>query len=315
MRSLVLIGVVFALAGLCIGSLDANRLDGHHWKQFKSRYSKVYADPSEESMRRSIFLENKQKIDRHNAELASSLGYQMGYSHLSDWTPEELQQLNGLKPEGERFNVATDQDDMPEFLREIFEMDDKDLPKEVDWRKVPGRVGPVKDQGHCGSCWAFATTGVLEGQQYRFNMSEVVPLSEQNLIDCSKSDLGCKGGIMSHALLDIAKEHGIESEKDYPYLDLKGPVEHKCTFNRSQSVMNIRGIRMVPFPYENHLKKAVAKVGPIASGVYVPPELVHYKSGVFYYDEYSDQDPNHGVLIVGYGTNSEDDDYWIVVST
>merc|ERR1719432_549532 len=93
-------------------------------------------------------------------------------------------------------------------------VDRSSLPSTVDWRKE-GYVTPVKDQGQCGSCWSFSTTGGLEGQHFN-SSGKLVSLSEEQLVDCDTSDYGCNGGNVNVATAYLIK-HGSDSEADYPY--------------------------------------------------------------------------------------------------
>jgi len=179
-------------------------------------------------------------------------------------------------------------------------------PASVDWRKS-GAVTPVKDQGQCGSCWAFSATGSMEGA-YAVKTKTLVSLSEQQLVDCSTSqgNEGCNGGLMDYAF-EYVISSGIGTEAAYPYK----AVDQKCK-KVTASPVKIASYVDVTHNSDSAMETAVAK-GPTSVAIEADqPAFQFYKSGIF-------SDPScgtaldHGVLAVGYDTSKTNDKkYWIV---
>ncbi|VEL24902.1 unnamed protein product, partial [Protopolystoma xenopodis] len=190
-----------------------------------------------------------------------------------------------------------------------------ELPESVDWRSA-GAVTPIKDQGRCGSCWAFSSTGALEGQHFR-KTGILAGLSEQQLVDCSSAygNMGCQGGLMDKAFQYVKDNNGIDDEKSYPYESGKtGEASDVCKFEEQFVAAKVTGFVDLPSKDERKLKEAVANVGPISiainSGLLSFP---HYKHGI-YDDPDCQGDPtdlDHGVLLVGYGSENGTD-YWLI---
>uniref|UniRef100_A0A6G1SDA4 Cathepsin L n=1 Tax=Aceria tosichella TaxID=561515 RepID=A0A6G1SDA4_9ACAR len=306
---------IILLSTVCLASIGelvlARHSNLHEWVQYKKVHGKVYEAPEEDSQRFSLFLAAKEQIRKHNAKPEAS--YRLALNHLSDLTPEEAAKSKGFIYDPVKHMKRLGASKYDPFLQEIL-ADPAPVPDEIDWRKVPGRVTTVKNQGGCASCWAFSTTGLLEGQQVVRNITkQLVSLSEQDLVDCSQSDYGCGGGDMDSALADIEKMGGIESEKDYPYKfgEARSLGDDECHFKKSKAVMTDSG--SVDLPENDHdvIRATVAKYGPVAIALEANESFRAYSSGIF-------DDPkcgtalDHAVLIVGYGKCPKHGDYYIV---
>ncbi|XP_052088277.1 procathepsin L-like [Mytilus californianus] len=182
-----------------------------------------------------------------------------------------------------------------------------EIPSEVDWTKK-GYVTPVKNQGRCGSCWAFSATGSLEGQHFR-KTGKLVSLSEQNLMDCSSKygNEGCNGGFVGASFAYVKENRGIDTENGYQYQGKVG----SCRYTQSNIGATITGHTVIKKGDENQLKEAVATVGPVSACIHADKKFQLYKRGVFNNPSCNSYRTNHCVLVVGYGTQSNDD-YWLV---
>jgi cathepsin L len=136
---------------------------------------------------------------------------------------------------------------------------------------------------------------------------KLVSLSEQNLVDCSKENSGCNGGLMDLAFAYIKKNGGIDTEASYPYVADEG--DHVCKFNASTIGGRVTGFVDIQTGNETQLTEAIATIGPISVAIDADSALQHYKGGIF--DEFScnPETLNHGVLAVGYGSEGGKDFY------
>jgi len=271
------------------------------WQNFKLEHDKTYAHATEELVRKQVFMENLKKIEMHNYLHSKGLkSYTLGVNKYADMEHSEfVKMMNGLKISNSTLNG-----ERVTYMSPNFEFT---LPDSVDWR-TKGYVTPVKDQGQCGSCWSFSATGSLEGQHFRKN-NELVSLSEQNLVDCSRKygNNGCEGGLMDNAFKYIKENHGIDTEVSYPY----EAKDLKCRYKPESKGATDTGFVDVPENDEAKLKEAIATIGPISVAIDAAHDSFQlYKSGV--YDEPAcTENLDHGVLAVGYGTLNGKD-YYIV---
>lgn len=284
-----------------IDCLNYKELLAQEWGTYKDSYSKRY-ESSEDEYRFHVFLENKHLISRHNQKAArGERSYTLSLNEFADILPHEFVQImNGYKYHMKKqLNESGSLFLTPSFLK---------VPDAVDWRKHD-LVTPVKNQGQCGSCWAFSSTGSLEGQHAR-KTKRLVSLSEQNLVDCSETfgNKGCGGGLMDNAFKYVKSNGGIDTETSYPY----EAQNDRCRFKKSAVGATDSGYVDVPSGSEKKLQEAVAAVGPISVAIDASDSTFQfYSGGVYDSTECSPEDLDHGVLVVGYGTENGKD-YWIV---
>jgi len=189
----------------------------------------------------------------------------------------------------------------------VLQVPSEAAPEAFDWR-VKGAVTGVKNQGMCGSCWAFSAMGNIEAI-YQIKTGKSQRFSEQQLVDCDKVDEGCNGGLMENAYAYLKEAGGINSEDDYPY---KGS-QKTCSYDATKSVAKVTGFNFAGTESEEDIKGILATTGPLAIAINATP-LQFYFWGIFNpWFEFicSPNSLNHGVLLVGYGVEGTTQ-YWIV---
>ncbi|NXA17914.1 CATL1 protein, partial [Ibidorhyncha struthersii] len=293
------LGLLLALLG-CTAALDPALEEA--WEGWKILHAKEYPVEAE-AARREVWEKNLQRIQQHNLEESQGQhAFRLAMNHYGDLTDEEFNQLlNGFTP-------ARQEEPAPLFQA----LATLKTPEEVDWR-AKGYVTPVKNQGHCGSCWAFSATGALEGLVFN-RTGKLAVLSEQNLIDCSRKlgNNGCHGGYMTRAFQYVHDNGGLNSEHVYPYM---ATDTSSCRYDPRDRAANCSAVWLVAQGSEVALEQAVAAVGPISVAVDASSFQFHfYKSGIFS-SVFCSQRVNHGMLAVGYGTSQErgrNVSYWIL---
>nr|AAF21461.1 cysteine proteinase PWCP1 [Paragonimus westermani] len=266
------------------------------FEEFQRKFRKSYS--SDTAKRYALFKYNLLKMQLIQRLEKGTANY--GITKFSDLSAEEfrhsLANMKRRKSKGSQMETA------------IFPTTIQSLPPSFDWR-ANGAVTEVKDQGMCGSCWAFATTGNIEGQWFR-KTNKLISLSEQQLLDCDTKDEACNGGLPEWAYDEIVKMGGLMSEKDYPYEAMK---EQSCHLRRPNISAYINGSATLPSD-EAKLAAWLVQNGPISVGVNAnflqfylggishPPHMLCSEAGL-----------DHAVLLVGYGVSTFlRRPYWIV---
>ncbi|CAM2720779.1 unnamed protein product [Rotaria socialis] len=271
------------------------------WKLWKDTHNKHYSDV-EEHLRRTVWGNNLKIVEEHN--LQADLGvhtYWLEMNKYADLTVDEfVKVLNGFNG---KMQEEHNQD------HQTFTLDPSvELPDTVDWRKK-GDVVHVKDQGQCGSCWAFSAVGAIESAN-AIKTGVLVALSEQQLVDCSgkEGNMGCNGGLMDQAFKYVKDAGGIETENSYPY----EAMDKTCVFNTSKVVVKVCGFIDIASEDEIALQQAVATIGPMSVAIDASHSSFQlYKNGVYNEPACSQTQLDHGVLAIGYGKDSGKD-YWLV---
>lgn len=321
----------FFLVGASILSLvqgisiseDAKRLHAI----WKDQYGIVYKNEEHERERQVIFAKNLDYIINHNEKFSrGEVTFDMALNKHADMSFEEWNDmLLAFKKKKNEVPHSREEGHLGEHSVPLLRVE----AKSVDWR-LKGAVGPVKDQGQCGSCWSFSSTGAIEGA-HAISTGSLVTLSEEQLINCvDGGQFDCNtGGDMVEAFKYVIKNKGIVSESSDPYV----AKDHlKCKYNPAVStdasgilelndqfttnyVATISGYKTIPTNNEDALKSAL-NLQPVSIAIDASHQSFQfYHSGV-YSDEAcctncSESDLDHGVLAIGYGTE-KGNDYWLV---
>jgi C1A family cysteine protease len=250
-----------------------------------------------------VFRSNLRDIILHN--LNETHTWTKGINQFTDLTPEEFKKnyINGLSSapvQGMNLFGATNCGS--------FSGTGISVPASIDWRNK-NAVSPVKDQGQCGSCWSFSASGAMEGA-WAIHHGQLYSLSEQELVDCAGikyGSMGCNGGQMDGAF-KYAMDNGMCTENAYPYVS--GTTLKAGTCTSCSPVVKVTGCMDVKPNNQKALKEAVAN-GPVSVAIEADTRYFQSYSGGILTSTSCGTNLDHGVLVVGYGTENGQD-YWLV---
>ena len=290
-KSVVLFLILSSLCAYAF-ALPSVKSVKEQWKDFKITHRKAYSK-IEELYRIKVFAKNLLLIEKYQAANPNA---QFGVTKFSDLTPEEFKSmflgLNKIPNTSEN--------------RNYYKPTITDIPASWDW-KEKGAVTSVKNQGSCGSCWAFSAIQNIEGQNF-LKSQNLTDLSEQQLIDCDKVDHACLGGWTHRAFQWLTDNGGVASAADYPYT-----AHHAdCKFVPSMAAVQVTGYHNIS-QNETEIAQALVELGPLSIGVVADPWQFYWRGILGPW--FCNGGINHGVLLVGYGNGwgiISKADYWLV---
>lgn len=319
--------MIMARSSLAKIPLTTKEIHKYSFDEFLSDFDKTVTETQYEQ-RKKIFNANVERILQHNRNRQPH-HHELGITSFTDVDDKDLP-LGLVKPVKNK-QEHTARSTVQRHL-EISPV--SSLPKSVDWRKE-GVTTPVKSQGACGSCWAFATTAMLESH-VAISTGVLYSLSTQELVSCMSNPRKCGGdggcmGATAELAMDFLTSHGAVQEWSFGYQSFHGekvnctlhPKATKSRYLRSQNktsevysgaVASITTWVSLPSNDYSTLMNAVAKLGPVAVSVAASPWSL-YKGGIFYspFETIRQTDVNHLVVLEGYGTDPDTGvDYWLV---
>jgi len=292
------------------------------------KYNKTYSSDSEYWNRFFIFNKNVNRINHVNSN-QYRYSYQLGLNNYTDMTYDEFS-LNKKGYKGLHYRYRNYRSEIGKDYKFVHRYTIPNYNKNytnqsVDWRSL-GYVTDVKDQGQCGSCWAFSAIGTMEGAWFK-KSGNLVSLSEQDIVDCVTGCDGCGGGwpymaidwVLNHSSSNLTRHNnsyysndtnnsGVDTELSYPY----EAQDDTCRFSSNNTGATMKALVEIPKGSVSHLMDALFSVGPISVAIDAEYDLQMYKSGIFSSTSCSNTTLDHAVLLVGYGITPTNKTYYIV---
>lgn len=280
-------------------------------------HNKFYPTVDEQLHRYDIFQKNMARIAKHNAHPDSR--FTMAANQFTDLSGHEFRATHlGLRPRPAGWVTKSSLNHQPPVAdaqqAPTAAAAATALPASLDWR-TRGAVTAVKDQGECGCCWAFASVGALEAQNFRYTY-KLVALSEQMLVDCVTQCDGCDGGTMELAFEYMQKSRaGLCTEAAYPFVQNATACRATANGRTAAAAVRVTGTVDIASGDEAQLLDAVAHVGPVSVSLDAQHvSFQFYESGVYEEPQCGNAlaDLSHAMLAIGYGTDDKGVDYWLM---
>ncbi|MBN3315584.1 CATK protein, partial [Atractosteus spatula] len=263
---------------------------------------------ADDQQRREIWEKNYGVIESHNKRYREGKEtYEMGMNRFGDLTTEEFVKLTKMRTKMSRMALTRSTNVMLSAT-DLRLAASKLNVTSIDYRTM-GYVTPVQDQGICGCCYAFSAAGALEAQ-WKKKTGTLIPLSKQQLIDCSTSEgnIGCRGGLPDLSYGYIIKNGGIQAEATYPY----AMQDQNCTADKSKIVATLSDWKFLPVGDEQALQDALVTIGPVA--VAIDGSTINfqfYRQGIFSDSKCTIWNLSHAVVLIGFGTEGSAN-YWTI---
>ncbi|OXA47360.1 ervatamin-B [Folsomia candida] len=274
------------------------------WVSFMKQYKKEYKSAENAAKAMAKFEKTLARVDEHNKKFQNGeVQYTLAINEFADEDPDEFHLTHhGLKPEL-RLDDSTRSVPHERYVRAT-------PPDSFDWRSS-NKVSAVRNQGKCGSCWAFTSLSAVESQVLIAGKSSVL-LSEQHLLDCDTVDLGCNGGWPTNTFKWLQNNGGSKADSAYPYTSGCCNTTGKCSGANAPAVQTVTGFERLTMPAtDDTLKSFLVTHGPLAIAVSGSEKWdPQYATG--YLSRKVNQTMDHAVLLVGYGADSVGKKYWII---